>query len=175
MARIFFALMTVICMFHTLAAPLHRRAVTSKECEDANTASNIGITNAKDALEPINIANELFDRPLLQTLISLLDAQNGTSQIALALLNGGKPAPADAPARILAGLQAAQGSLGGFLTDQNSTKVAVATANAQIEKAVAAAQKAVDLKCVTTEGSRSTTAVLPATTAEALYGTMKQE
>lgn len=50
-------------------------------------------------------------RLLLQAQLSLLDANNGTTQIADSLLDGAPPAPADASARIVAGLQAAQGFL----------------------------------------------------------------
>jgi hypothetical protein len=50
-------------------------------------------------------------RNLLEAQISLLDANNGTTAIADSLLTGEQPAPADSNAKIVAGLQAALGSL----------------------------------------------------------------
>ncbi|KAJ7486456.1 hypothetical protein FB451DRAFT_1553820 [Mycena latifolia] len=154
MARVIFALVSLVCMFQALAAPL-RRAVTTPDCSKANVAAIIGIDSAQRSLGSINTADQLFNaRFLLNAQLSLLDANNGTTQIADSLLNGVAPAPADANARILAGLQAAQASLNQtfFFAAENATAAAVAVkaASSSIATALASAQQAVDINCTTT-------------------------
>lgn len=78
MARIVFALISLLCMFQTLAgaysapsnvacwialtnahlyaAPLHRRAVTSAPCSNANVGASEGILSAQLSLGAINTA-----------------------------------------------------------------------------------------------------------------------
>ncbi|KAJ7814799.1 hypothetical protein B0H13DRAFT_2381503 [Mycena leptocephala] len=84
---------------------------------------------------------------------SLLDANSGTTAIADSLLTGEQPAPADSNAKIVAGLQAALGSLSHVdvvLIFNNDTKTAVAAANSSVTSALAAAQSAVAANCQTT-------------------------
>ncbi|KAJ7103819.1 hypothetical protein C8R44DRAFT_988010 [Mycena epipterygia] len=151
MARIFFTLVSLVCMFQALAAPLHRRAVTSPDCGKANVVSSEGIDAARNSLGPINTANDIGNaRLLLQAQLSLLDANNGTTQIADSLLFGAPPAPADANTRIVAGLQAAQDSLNRVFAFDNATIAAVQAANSSISTALVSAQQAVALNCTTT-------------------------
>ncbi|KAJ7451480.1 hypothetical protein B0H11DRAFT_2289006 [Mycena galericulata] len=151
MARILFALVSMICMFQTLAAPLDRRAVTSKACSAANVGAIGGIESARVALGPINTAFDIGSaRLLLQAQLSLLDANNGTTEISDSLLTGAPPAPADANTRIIAGLQAAQGFLNQVFDFNPNTTAAVKAANASITTALTSAQQGVSLNCTTT-------------------------
>ncbi|KAJ7486453.1 hypothetical protein FB451DRAFT_1227327, partial [Mycena latifolia] len=153
MARILFALLSLVCMFQALAAPL-RRAVTTPDCSKANAVAIIGIDEARRTLGSINTVDELNARLLLNAQLSLLDASNGTTQIADSLLTGFAPAPADPNARILAGLQAAQALLNQtfFFPSQNAsaTAVAVKAASSSIATVLVSAQQAVDSNCTTT-------------------------
>ncbi|KAJ7486562.1 hypothetical protein FB451DRAFT_1167985 [Mycena latifolia] len=153
MARVLFALISLVCTFQSLAAPL-RRAVTTPDCSKANGVIFIQIDEAQGSLGSIDTANQLFNAPfLLQAQLSLLDARNGSTQIADSLLKGEAPAPADANARILAGLQAAQASLNQTFFFANETATAdalsVKAANKSIATALASAQQAVDINCTT--------------------------
>ncbi|KAJ7908636.1 hypothetical protein B0H13DRAFT_2331147 [Mycena leptocephala] len=112
MARVFFVLVSLVCMFQTLAAPLQLRAVTSPDCSKFNVQAIVGIQAARNSLGSINTGTDIVNaRNLLEAQISLLDANNGTTAIADSLLTGEQPAPADSNAKIVAGLQAALGSL----------------------------------------------------------------
>ncbi|KAF7356102.1 hypothetical protein MVEN_00940200 [Mycena venus] len=152
MARLIFALVSLVCMFQTLAAPLQSRAVTSKECSSFNVQASIGIDAARTSLGSINTGNDIGNaRNLLEAQLSLLDANNGTTQIADSLLVNAPPAPADANARIVSGLQASLASLSHVvLIVDNSTKAAVAAANASMTTALESAQQAVAANCQTT-------------------------
>ncbi|KAJ7486563.1 hypothetical protein FB451DRAFT_1391472 [Mycena latifolia] len=156
MTRVFFALISLACMFQTLAVifqPPLRRAVTTPECSAANVAASIGIEGARDSLGAINTASELFNaRFLLQAQLALLDANNGTTQIADSLLTNAPPAPADANARIMAGLQAAQAALNQtfFFSTDNTTALAVQSAKTSIATALTSAQQALTNNCTTT-------------------------
>ncbi|KAJ6471847.1 hypothetical protein DFH09DRAFT_1380534 [Mycena vulgaris] len=152
MARILFALMAPACMFNTLAgtSPV-RRAAISPECSTVNVGAIVGIDEARLKLGAINTSNDIGNaRNLLEAQLSLLDANNGTTQIADSVLDGAPPAPADANIRIVAGLQAAQASLNKVFEFDNTTKAAVAAANASIASALVSAQQAVDINCTTT-------------------------
>ncbi|KAJ6471841.1 hypothetical protein DFH09DRAFT_1294097 [Mycena vulgaris] len=151
MARILFALMALACMFNTLAAPV-RRAVISSKCNTVNVGAIVGIDDARLKLGAINTGNDIGNaRNILEAQLSLLDANNGTTQIADSLLVGAPPAPADANTRIVAGLQAAQASLNKVFEFDNTTKAAVAAANASIASALTSAQQAVAIDCTTTD------------------------
>ncbi|KAJ7509591.1 hypothetical protein B0H11DRAFT_2270011 [Mycena galericulata] len=152
MARILLALVSIVCMFQTLAAPLDRRAVTSAACSSANVGASEGILSARLSLGPINTANDIGNAlPLLQAQLALLDANNGTTQIADSIGLGATapPAPADANARILSGLQAAQGFLNQVFSFDNVTEAAVQSANSSISMALVSAQQAVAINCTT--------------------------
>ncbi|KAJ7166822.1 hypothetical protein C8R46DRAFT_1034816 [Mycena filopes] len=139
MVRIAFTLACIACMFHTLAAPLQRRANCGKF--DVTVATNT--QSARLSLGGINTAQDIGNaQNLLEAQLSLLAANNGTTQIADSLLTGAPPPPADANARIVAGLQAAQASLNKVFEFQNATKLAVAAANSSIATALPAAQAA---------------------------------
>ncbi|KAJ7220915.1 hypothetical protein GGX14DRAFT_676419 [Mycena pura] len=141
MARIIIALISVVCLFQTLAAPLNRRAVTSPECSSANVAADIGILAARNSLGAINTADDIGSaRLLLEAQISLLDANNGTTQIADSLLDGAAPAPADSQALIVSGLLAAQGALNKVFSFENATTEAVKAANSSITTALGSRQ-----------------------------------
>ncbi|KAJ7103830.1 hypothetical protein C8R44DRAFT_746574 [Mycena epipterygia] len=160
MARIFLTLISLVCMFQTLAArylttskaPLHRRAVTSAACDKLNAAIDAETESARLALGPINTANDISSAPLLlQAQLSLLDANNASTQIAFSLLGPEEgPAPADSQARIVAGLQAAQGSLNKIFVFDNATATAIQSANSSISTALVSAQQAVAINCTTT-------------------------
>ncbi|KAJ7839629.1 hypothetical protein B0H13DRAFT_1911173 [Mycena leptocephala] len=154
MARVFFVLVSLVCMFQTLAAPLQLRAVTSPDCSKFNVQAIVGIQAARNSLGSINTGTDIVNaRNLLEAQISLLDANSGTTAIADSLLTGEQPAPADSNAKIVAGLQAALGSLSHVdvvLIFNNDTKTAVAAANSSVTSALAAAQSAVAANCQTT-------------------------
>ncbi|KAJ7034439.1 hypothetical protein C8F04DRAFT_1234289 [Mycena alexandri] len=139
MVHLSFVLVCIACMFHTWAAPLQRRT----NCGKFNVAV---ATNTQSALLSLGGINTGIDfgnaQNLLEAQLSLLAANNGTTQIADSLLANAPPAPADANARIVAGLQGAQASLNKVFEFQNSTKVTVAAANSSITTALASAQEA---------------------------------
>ncbi|KAJ7486564.1 hypothetical protein FB451DRAFT_1553859 [Mycena latifolia] len=155
MARVFFALIPLICMFQTLSAvPLHLRAVAPPDCNQIQVGIILGIERARTSLGPINTANDIGNaRLLLQAQLSLLDANNGTTEIQLGSLSGEPPAPADTNARIVAGLQAAQAALNhtAFFSSDNATASAVQTASSSISDALVSAQQAVDTNCTKVE------------------------
>ncbi|KAJ7853336.1 hypothetical protein B0H14DRAFT_3136909 [Mycena olivaceomarginata] len=92
MARVIFMLVAFVCMFQTLAAPLQSRAITSGECSQLNTKVIIGIGAARGKLGSINTVNDVGNaRDILEAQLSLLDANNGTTQIADALLPAQSP------------------------------------------------------------------------------------
>ncbi|KAJ6513524.1 hypothetical protein DFH09DRAFT_1099907 [Mycena vulgaris] len=174
MARILFVLVSLACMLNALAgtgpsflnivaAPV-RRAVIYPKCNTANVGASVGIDAARLKLGAINTRGALptlfpfyipnkgahTARNLLEAQLSLLDALNGVTEIADSSLNSAPPAPADANQRIVAGLQAAQGSLNRVFAFDNTTKAAVTAANASIDSALVSAQQAVDINCTTT-------------------------
>ncbi|KAJ7752896.1 hypothetical protein B0H16DRAFT_1459618 [Mycena metata] len=139
MVRLSFALVCVACMFHTLGAPLQRRV----NCGQFNVAAAAGTRSALTSLGGINPGEDIGNaQNIVEAQLSLLAANNGTTQIADSLLADAPPAPSDANARIVAGLQAAQASLNKVFEFQNSTKTAVAAANSSITTALAGAQGA---------------------------------
>ncbi|KAJ7625779.1 hypothetical protein FB45DRAFT_922296 [Roridomyces roridus] len=151
MPRVFFTLVSLLCMLHVWAAPLHKRAVLAPSCSKANVAAIEAITSAQFALGPINTANDIGSaRNLLQAQLALLDANNGTEQISLSLLDGEPPAPADSFQTIFSGLQAAQGFLNNIFDFDANTTAAVQSANASIVAALPSVQQAVADNCQTT-------------------------
>ncbi|KAF8173523.1 hypothetical protein K438DRAFT_2023422 [Mycena galopus ATCC 62051] len=152
MASAIFMLVAVLSVFQALAAPLRSRAVTSKQCSSFNVQASGSIDEARISLGSINTGNDIGNaRNILEAQLSLLDANTGVTQIADSLLTSAPPAPANSSAVIVAGLQAAQGSLNQifFLAD-NSSVAAVASANASISTALENAQQAVAANCQTT-------------------------
>ncbi|KAF7374272.1 hypothetical protein MSAN_00310200 [Mycena sanguinolenta] len=152
MARVIFLLVAVVSVFQALAAPLHSRAVTSPQCSQFNVYASAAIDEARLSLGSINTGNDIGNaRNILQAQLSLLDANTGVTEIADSLLTSAPPAPANASATVVAGLQAALASLNQifFLAD-NTTKAAVAAANASMITALDNAQQAVAANCQTT-------------------------
>ncbi|KAJ6590240.1 hypothetical protein B0H10DRAFT_1961174 [Mycena sp. CBHHK59/15] len=151
MARIIFALMSLACIFHTLAAPLDRRAVTSAACNSANVAAFAAIESARTALGAINTSDDISTaRPFLEAQLSLLDAINGTTAIADSLLKGAQPAPANSFEVTVSGLQAAQDSLNKIFSFNPNITAVVQKVNATIATGLASAQQAVAINCTTT-------------------------
>ncbi|KAJ7698114.1 hypothetical protein B0H17DRAFT_1130038 [Mycena rosella] len=108
MARLVFALISVLCMFQTLAAPFHRRASLA-DCNNDLVGVIIPLGHARQSLGSINTSDDIGNAAtLLKAQLSLLDANNGTTRISVGLLKGGAAVPADAQPQIVAGLQAAQ-------------------------------------------------------------------
>ncbi|KAJ7229778.1 hypothetical protein GGX14DRAFT_553283 [Mycena pura] len=152
MARIFVAFITFVFLLQSLAVPLD--AYVGRAAADPfvgcsktfDVSVSTGIQAARDSLGPINTANDIANaRLLLQAQLSLLDANDATTQIADSLLANAPPAPDDAQARIVAGLQAAQDQLSRtFILGNNITAGAVQAANASIASALVAAEN--DLK-----------------------------
>ncbi|KAJ6512550.1 hypothetical protein C8R45DRAFT_1087706 [Mycena sanguinolenta] len=151
MARFIFLLVAFV--FQTLAAPLHSRAVTSTQCSQFNIQASVAIDDARLSLGSINTGNDIGSaRNILQAQLSLLDARNGTTEIADSLLTNAPPAPANADAITVAGLQAALASLNQiFFIADNTTKAAVAAANASMITALDTAQQAIAANCQTTQ------------------------
>ncbi|KAJ6592141.1 hypothetical protein DFH09DRAFT_1415046 [Mycena vulgaris] len=151
MARIFIVLASLAGIFHTLAAPLHPRGAISPVCRTANTGAIIGIDRARKSLGAINTDNDIGNaRILLEAQLALLDANNGTTQIALSDLGPKFAAPADTDARIVAGLQAAQAFLKTGALFDNATATAVQVANVSITAALVSAQQGLDNNCTAT-------------------------
>ncbi|KAJ6592140.1 hypothetical protein DFH09DRAFT_1306048 [Mycena vulgaris] len=151
-------------MFHTLAAPLYHRAAISPVCRTANVGSIIGIDRARKSLGAINTDNDIGNaRILLQAQLALLDANNGTTQIALSDLGPKFTAPADTDARIVAGLQAAQAFLNKGALFDNATATAVQTANVSISAALVSAQQGLDNNCTAAAAAANSTSGAAAT------------
>ncbi|KAJ7100489.1 hypothetical protein C8R44DRAFT_747534 [Mycena epipterygia] len=160
MAPVVFALISLLCMFQALAAPLHRRDVSSSpECLNAVfDATDNNILVSQIALGGVNSANALNStRALLQTELSLLDASDATAQIHdsgvlkfAPAAAGAPPAPANVTAVIMAGLLSAQTALNQITFGPTSVPgLAVAQASGAIASALADGQKAVTNNCTT--------------------------
>ncbi|KAK7024819.1 hypothetical protein R3P38DRAFT_3532617 [Favolaschia claudopus] len=135
-----------------MPVPIQPRAVTSDQCNGFLVAAITGIDAARISLGSINAGRDIGNgRKFLEAQLSLLDANNATTQIADSLLNNAPPAPADTNARIVSGLKAALSTLSKVaLLIDNSTIAAVAAANASMTKALDGAQQAVAANCQTT-------------------------
>ncbi|KAJ7229785.1 hypothetical protein GGX14DRAFT_383749 [Mycena pura] len=117
MARIFVAFITFVSLLQSLAG-------CSKTFDVSVSTS---IQAAHDSLGPINTASNGITNAclLLQAQLSLLDTNNAIMQIADSLLANAPPAPNDAQARIVAGLQAVQDQLSRTFLHGNITAGAV--------------------------------------------------
>ncbi|KAJ7869953.1 hypothetical protein B0H14DRAFT_2726830 [Mycena olivaceomarginata] len=145
MARILLALVSVAFVAQTLAAPHHRRAVSSIACSELNIAADTGIFAALNTFASIKSSS---DPNLLAAEGSLTAADNANRQISTSLQRlDAAPSPADAFAQVVSGLQASLASLAKVQSD-DSIKAAVASANTSVTAALDAAQKqAADPKC----------------------------
>ncbi|KAJ7289434.1 hypothetical protein C8J57DRAFT_1493870 [Mycena rebaudengoi] len=151
MAPIMFALLSLACIFQTLAAPVDRRAVSSPQCNGGNVDAIIAINAARNTLGAIDTSKDIGNaRNILTAQLSLLDANNGATQIADSLLTGAPPAPADAQARIVSGLQGAQDALNKTFSFDANVTAAVQAASASIAKGLPRAQEVLSLNCTTT-------------------------
>ncbi|KAJ7181177.1 hypothetical protein C8R46DRAFT_1345295 [Mycena filopes] len=149
MARIAFTLVAVLCAFQSLAAPLQPRASAAISCSSAVGDAVIGIQRARTALGPINTNNDIGNaQNLLLAQLSLLEANNGTTNILLANLRdpNGIPALADQQ-RIANGLLAAQGNLNKTALLDNTTLAAVTSAKAAVTEALVTAQQVLQTPC----------------------------
>ncbi|KAJ7701018.1 hypothetical protein B0H16DRAFT_1483686 [Mycena metata] len=102
---------------------------------------------------PAQLWNDIGNaQNILEAQLSLLTANNGTTQIAVSLLDNAPPAPSDTDMQIVAALQAAQASLNKVFEDSinPNTASAVKAANSSIATALASAQQAVAVNCQTT-------------------------
>ncbi|KAJ7698072.1 hypothetical protein B0H17DRAFT_1197053 [Mycena rosella] len=163
MAPAVFALISLLCMFQALAAPLHRRT-DDAACDNAVFfAVGNNVLDAQLALGRINTTVLFADNPrfVLQTQLSLIDAADVLGEIRdsgtlvfsgppPAAPAGAPPAPTNATARIVAGLTAAQTALNQTsliaITDEG---VAAAEAGSSIANGLAKAQQAVAINCTT--------------------------
>ncbi|KAJ7921140.1 hypothetical protein B0H13DRAFT_1866964 [Mycena leptocephala] len=147
MARVIFALATLVCMLQTLAAPFHPRAETALDCNQASVAAILGIERARTSLGPTNTANDIGSaQNILSAQLSLLTANNGSTNIAFSLFQGKQPSQADA-ALIVDGLTTAQGTLNKTFSFDNATIDAVKAANTAITTALVTAQQALAVPC----------------------------
>ncbi|KAJ7851225.1 hypothetical protein B0H14DRAFT_3137399 [Mycena olivaceomarginata] len=145
MARVLLALVSVAFVAQTLAAPHHRRAVSSIACSESNIAADTGIFAALNTFASIKSSS---DPNLLAAEGSLTAADNANRQISTSLQRlDAPPSSADAFAQVVSGLQASLASLAKVQSD-DSIKAAVASANTSMTAALDAAQKqAADPKC----------------------------
>ncbi|KAJ7698082.1 hypothetical protein B0H17DRAFT_1197062 [Mycena rosella] len=163
MARAVFALIFLLCIFQTLAAPLHRRADDAASDNAAFFAVGNTVLTAQLALGRINTTILFSDNPrfVLQTHLALIDAADVLGQIRdssrlvfsgppPAAPVGAPPAPVDAPARIVAVLTAAQTALNQTSVIAITAEgVATAEAGASIADGLAKAHQAVAINCTT--------------------------
>ncbi|KAJ6548733.1 hypothetical protein B0H19DRAFT_1161848 [Mycena capillaripes] len=144
MARVILALVSVVCVLQTLAAPLQPRAVSNIACSGFTQATDSAIFKALNTFASIKSSS---DPNLLAAEGFLTAADNANRQISDSLSNlGAAPPPADVFGRVVAGLQASLASLAKVQPD-DSIKTAVASANTLITTALNEAQKAADPKC----------------------------
>ncbi|KAJ7628030.1 hypothetical protein DFH06DRAFT_1338856 [Mycena polygramma] len=145
-----------------MAAPPNRRATMSRDCSGFNMVAIEGIEAARDSLGSINTTdtgNDLDNaRSLLEAQISLVDANKPQF---------GPPAPPNASATIVAGLNASLASLDRVdMIISNDIKAAIAAFIASItsvSSALAAAQKAVAADCQGASSSSSAAATAAVT------------
>ncbi|KAJ6612965.1 hypothetical protein B0H10DRAFT_2222627 [Mycena sp. CBHHK59/15] len=109
MAPVLFALISVVCVLQTLAAPLQSRAVSSINCSEFNIAADTAIFSALNSFASIKASS---DPNVLAAEGSLTAADNANSQIGDSLLRlDAPPPPADALPRVVSGLVVSLASL----------------------------------------------------------------
>ncbi|KAJ7491854.1 hypothetical protein B0H11DRAFT_992197 [Mycena galericulata] len=147
MAPVLFALVSVVCVLQTLAAPLQSRAVSSIDCGEFNIAADTAISSALNSFASIS-ANS--DPNVLAAEGSLTAANNANRQIGDSLLTlDAPPPPSDALSSVVSGLTASAASLAKVevASLDDSTKAALTSATGSINTALGAAQKALAANC----------------------------
>ncbi|KAJ6602835.1 hypothetical protein DFH09DRAFT_452883 [Mycena vulgaris] len=177
MARIILSLVSLLCLFQALAAPLNQRAVASNpDCNKANGQLGGGLLSARVFLASINAVNDVVDPlPFLTAQIALLNVSTVSNKLALSLLSNEPPTPDNTQALILSGLKAAETVLSGVAlvnTQSNGTAaVNLARANSFLAEAIVNAQQAVDLNCTTVAVAPTAVTAVEGATSTRVFGT----
>ncbi|KAJ6613241.1 hypothetical protein B0H10DRAFT_2222425 [Mycena sp. CBHHK59/15] len=133
MAPILFVLISVLSILQAMAG---------EGCNTIDVNGDRQVQRTRISLTAIDTVTGLDTNNMpavLQVQLSLINAQNGTTQIAESV--GKAPVPADALQRAVSGLQGAQGFLQTIFALNNVTTSAVQTAEEAIASALGSAQQ----------------------------------
>ncbi|KAJ6605458.1 hypothetical protein DFH09DRAFT_1121409 [Mycena vulgaris] len=147
MARMLFALISVVCVLQTLAAPHMPRASWPIDCSMSTLATDSAIFKALESFASIKSSS---DPNLLAAEGSLTAADNANTQIKNNFLTlDAPPLPVDALDGVVSGLTASLASLGKvqLASLDDTTKSALTSATTSMNTALDAVQKSVAAKC----------------------------